>query len=108
MGAPTWPPNPQGSERPGEPVALLGLPSSLHSGRRPEPRIVGAVDERGLVVGWQAFGVVLGALDVVLPDLARELVEDLDAVAVGIRDVHAVGHAVIDAQVELHAALAEE
>ena len=29
MGAPKWPPNPQRSERPGQAVALLGIPVNL-------------------------------------------------------------------------------
>src|SRR5438105_14485532 len=89
--------------------AISGPPMSGGNARRlAEARVVRAVGQRGLGVGRDALGVVLGALDVVLPDLARQLVEDLDAVAVGIGDVHAVGHAVVDAQVERHAALLEE
>src|ERR1700730_13422175 len=49
-----------------------------------------------------------GALDVLAPDLARQLVQDLDAVAVGVADVEAVGHAVIDAAVELDTLAAQK
>src|SRR5262249_41717508 len=47
------------------------------------------------------------ALDVVAPHFARQFVEHLDAVAVGVDDVEAVRHAVIDAALELDAPRAQ-
>src|SRR6266542_5695678 len=69
----------------------------LRRDRRPlsvEDGIVGLVDQRLGTFRRELLGIVLGAVDVAFPDLARQLVEDLDPVAVGIRDVHAVRHAV--------------
>ena len=51
---------------------------------------------------------VKGSVDVALPDLTRQLVQHLNAVAVRIGDVDAVCHAVIDAAVELHALALQE
>src|SRR4029077_13166050 len=47
-------------------------------------------------------------LDIPAPDLARQLVEDLDAITVRVADVEAVGHAVIDAAVELDTLAAQK
>ena len=68
-----------------------------------EDGVVRPIDQRVGAFGRERLREVLRAVDVVLPHLARQLVEDLDAVPVGIRDVHAMGHAVIDAPEELHA-----
>ena len=51
------------------------------------------------------FGEVQRGVDVAFPHFARQFVQQLDAVAVRIVDVEAVGHAVLDAAVELHATL---
>src|SRR5262249_3347637 len=67
----------------------------LHARGLAEARVLGTVGQGGVAVRRDPLGVVLRALDVVLPDLARQLVEDLDPVAVGILDVHAVRHAVV-------------
>src|SRR4051794_25625038 len=41
----------------------------------------------------QGLGPIEGAVDVAFPDLARQVVDELDAVAVGVVDVEAMGHA---------------
>src|SRR5207253_4299941 len=76
--------------------------------RAPEHRVVGRVDERLRPFGRQPLREVLRRVDVLLPHLARQLVEHLDAVTVGVLDVDAVGHAVVHAAQELHALLLEE
>src|SRR6185437_2102459 len=61
--------------------------------RLPEVRhALDAVLERFGALGRQRLRVVQRALDVVLPDLAREVVDELHAVAVGIVDVETVRH----------------
>src|SRR5712671_3933854 len=66
-----------------------------------EARGVGAVDERLGTLARQVLEPVDTGVDVVFPQLARHLVEELDAVAVRVVDVDAVGHAMVDAPVEL-------
>src|SRR4029077_10439972 len=66
-----------------------------------EARGVGAVDQGLGTLARQVFEPVDTGVDVVFPHLARHLVEELDAVAVRIVDVDAVGHAMVDAPVEL-------
>src|ERR1700741_3195221 len=66
-----------------------------------EHRVVRIVNEGLVAFGRHGLGVVDGALDVVAPDLARQFVQHLDAVAVRIDDVEAVRHAVVDAALEL-------
>ena len=51
-------------------------------------------------LGGQDLEVVQRGVDVARPHLGREVVEDLDAVAVRVAHVDAVGHAVVAAQVE--------
>src|SRR6266481_8008358 len=55
-----------------------------------EARGVGAVDQGLGALGRQGLAPVDGAVDVVLPHRAWQLVEKLDAVAVGVVDVDAV------------------
>ena len=57
--------------------------------------------EEFLALGRQGLEVVDPGIDVALPHLARQFVKQLDAVAVRVVDVDAVGHAVIDPHVEL-------
>src|SRR5215471_3704173 len=52
--------------------------------------------------GGEVFHVVQRALNIVLPDVLGQVVHELDAIAVGIVDVEAVGHAVLDPAVEFH------
>src|SRR6202022_3676449 len=66
-----------------------------------EARGVGAVDQRLGTLARQVFEPVDTGVDVVFPHLARHLVEELDAVAVRVVDVDAVGHAMVDPPVEL-------
>src|ERR1700730_4441253 len=66
-----------------------------------EARGVGAVDERLGTLARQVFEPVDPGVDVVFPHLARHLIEELDTVAVRVVDVDAVGHAMVDAPVEL-------
>src|SRR6266404_73553 len=66
-----------------------------------EARGVGAVDQGLGSLARQVFEPVDTGVDVVFPHLARHLVEELDAVAVRVVDVDAVGHAMVDAPVEL-------
>src|SRR5437764_12719977 len=75
----------------------------LRGGRRgpAEMRVMRVVGEGRLALGRQILDEIERALDVVAPDLARQFVQDLDPVAVGITDIEAVGHAVIDPAVEL-------
>ena len=68
-----------------------------------EHRIVRLVDQRLGTFRGEHLCVVLRGVDVAPPDLARQLVEHFDPVTIGIRDVDAVGHAVVDPPVELHA-----
>src|SRR5216684_4436074 len=75
--------------------------------RLAEFRVVGVVDKGFVAFGRHRLGVVERALDVLAPYLARQFVQHLDAVAVGVADVEAVGHAVIDPAVELDAVLAQ-
>src|SRR5579872_4354817 len=67
----------------------LAKTKPLLGGRRlPEGRhALDAVFERLGALGGQGLHVVQRALDVVLPDLARQVVDELHAVAVGIVDV---------------------
>ena len=65
-----------------------------------EALVVGAVVE---VVGVEVLEVVEGGVDVALPHLGRDVVEHLEAVAVGIGDVGGVGHPVVAADDELDA-----
>src|SRR5206468_8772399 len=74
----------------------------------PEFRVIRVVDKGFVAFGRQLLGMAEGTLDVLAPDLARQLVEDLDAVAVGVADIEAVRHAVIDAAVELHTLAAQK
>src|SRR5437588_3115079 len=76
--------------------------STLFGGRGggcllPEDRGVGAVDEGFRALGWQVFEIVDCALDIVFPHLARQFVEEFDAVAVRVVDIDAVRHAMVDA-----------
>src|SRR3984893_3625737 len=73
-----------------------------------EARGVGAVDERLGTLARQVFEPVDTGVDVVFPHLARHLVEELDAVAIRVVDVDAVGHAMVDAPVELDPAALQE
>src|ERR1700730_6242995 len=73
-----------------------------------EARGVGAVDERLGTLARQVFEPVDPGVDVVFPHLARHLVEELDPVAVRVVDVDAVGHAMVDAPVELDPAALQE
>src|SRR3984893_1257158 len=66
-----------------------------------EARGVGAVDQGLGTLARQVFEPVDTGVDVVFPHPARHLVEELDAVAVRVVDVDAVGHAMVDAPVEL-------
>src|SRR6266446_3741132 len=66
-----------------------------------EARGVGAVDQGLGTLARQVFEPVDTGVDVVFPHLARHLVKELDAVAVRVVDVDAVGHAMVDAPVEL-------
>src|SRR5947208_7658299 len=75
---------------------------------RAELRVIGVVDKGLLAFGRQLLGVAESTLYVLAPNLARQLVEDLDAVAVGVADIEAVRHAVIDAAVELHTLAAQK
>src|SRR5205814_7609464 len=75
--------------------------------RGAEHRVVRVVDKGLVAFGRHRLGVVDGALDIVAPHLARQFVEDLDAVAVGVDDVEAVRHAVIGAALELDALRAQ-
>src|ERR1700730_10250923 len=79
-------------------------------GRRlfPENGVVRPVHQRRLPLDGKLLRVVLGAVDVVLPHLARQLVQDLDAVPIRIGDVHAMGHAVVDAPMKRHALALEK
>src|SRR6185436_3042199 len=52
----------------------------LDARRLAEARVLRAVGHGGVRLGRDPLGVILGALDVVLPDLARQLVQDLDPV----------------------------
>src|SRR6516164_5229048 len=75
---------------------------------RAKHRVIGVVDKGLVAFGGQLLGMAEGSLDVVAPDLARQLVKNLDAIAVGVADVEAVGHAVIDAAVKLDPLAAQE
>src|ERR1700730_11524002 len=66
-----------------------------------EARGVGAVNQGLGTLARQVFEPVDAGVDVVFPHLARHLVEELDAVAVRVVDVDAVGHAMVDAPVAL-------
>ena len=57
---------------------------------RPKDRVIGIVDKRLVAFGRQLLGMAEGTLDVVAPDLARQLVQYLDPVAVRVADVEAV------------------
>src|SRR5439155_7297550 len=59
----------------------------------PEGRAVGAVDESFGALRRQVFEIVDRALDIVFPHLARQFVEEFDAVAVRVVDIDAVRHA---------------
>ena len=74
----------------------------------PKARAVGAVDQRFGTLARQVLEPVDRAVDVVFPHLARQFVEELDAVAVRVVDVDAVRHAVIDPPVELDALALQE
>src|SRR5205085_6024203 len=69
---------------------------------------VGAVEKRFRSFGRQVFEIVDRALDVVFPHLARQFVQKLDPVAIGVVDVDAVRYAMVDAPIELDAAALEE
>src|SRR5258706_6493507 len=73
-----------------------------------ELRYVDLVDQRLGTFGRPLLGIVQGGIDIVLPILPRQFVEQLDAVAVRIVDVDAVGHAVIDLPAELHSSALHE
>src|ERR1700730_5493522 len=73
-----------------------------------EARGVGAVDRRLGTLARQVFEPVDTGVDVVFPHFARHLVEELDAVAVRVVDVDAVGHAMVDAPVALDPAALQE
>src|SRR6516165_8458550 len=75
---------------------------------RAKHRVIGIVDKSLVAFGGQLLGMAEGALDIVAPDLARQLVKNLDAIAVRVADVEAVGHAVIDAAVKLDPLAAQE
>src|SRR3989442_6325034 len=78
-------------------------PAGDRRGRgRIEDGVVRAIDQGLLPVRGKQLDVVLCRVDVPLPHLPRQLVQHLDAVAIGIGNVHAVGHAVVDAPVERH------
>src|ERR1700737_726594 len=66
-----------------------------------EARGVGAVDQGLGTLARQVFEPVDTGVDVVFPHLARHFVEELDAVAVRVVDVDAVGHTMVDPPVEL-------
>src|SRR6516162_4558300 len=89
-----------GAERP-QPFHPLALFGGFLGGA--EHRIVGVVDKSLVALGRHRLGVVDRALDIVAPYLARQFVEHLDAVTVGIDDVEAVRHAVVDPALELDA-----
>src|SRR5262249_7401868 len=67
-------------------------------------RVLEVVLERGLALGRQYLEVVEPGIDIAFPHLPRQFVEQLHAVAIGIADVDAVGHAVVDAPMEFDAA----
>ena len=85
--------------------ALVLRPMALFCGflRGAEHRVVRVVDKGLVAFGRHRLGVVDRALDVVAPHLARQFGEHLDAVAVGIDNVEAVRHAVVDAALEFDA-----
>src|SRR3984885_7022091 len=71
-------------------------------------RLVDLVDQRRVAFGRQVLGVVERGVDIAFPHVARQLVEQLDAVAVGVADIEAAGHAVIDPALELDVAVLQE
>src|SRR6266700_1506602 len=85
-----------------------GAPSERrHSPRASSPearRVLEIVLERRLALGRQSLEIIQARVDIAFPHLPRQLVEQLDAIAVGVADVDAVGDAVIDAHVKLDAA----
>ncbi len=63
--------------------------------------VVGVIGEGLVAFRRQSLGIIERALNVVAPHLARQFVQHLDAVAVRVADIEAVGHAVIDPAMEL-------
>src|SRR5262249_5379496 len=90
------------------PALLHGQPSGSGGLLGFEGWHLGAVREGLDALGRQLLGVIQRRVDIALPDLTRQLVEQLDAVAVGIVDVEAVGHTMVDTAIEFDAAQLQE
>src|SRR5215469_18284140 len=71
-------------------------------------RLLDLVDQRGFAFGRQVLGPVERSVDVVFPHLAPQFVEQLDTVAVGVANIDAARHAVIDPAFEFDAAALQE
>src|SRR5271166_3876148 len=78
-------------------------PTAVHVSTRAPPSAAaedshafGAILQRLRPFRRQRHVVIEGGVDVLLPYLPRQLVEQLDRVAVGIADIQAVGHAMLD------------
>ncbi len=72
-----------------------------------EHRVLDPVGQRLVTVGGHRVPVVQRAVHVAHPHVLGQFVQHLDAVAIGIRHVHAVRHAVVAALTELDALLAQ-
>jgi hypothetical protein len=79
-------------------------PASRSVRRRAEARgVFQIVDQRFLALGRQQLEIVQAFVDVGFPHLARQFVQQFYTVTVGVVDIDAVGHAMIDAHVEFDA-----
>src|SRR5258706_448534 len=102
-------PAPPARRAPGPPAAETAVVRLLRRWRfrRSEMLVVGVIGEGLVAFRRQSLGIIERALNVLAPHLARQFVQHLDAVAVRVADIEAVGHAVIDAAMELDALFAQ-
>src|SRR5215471_20481940 len=87
---------------------FMGQPSRVGGLLGLEARHIGTVAESFSTFGRQLLGVIQGAVNVALPNFTRQLVEQLDAITVGIMNIKAVGHTMVDPAIELDATLLQE
>lgn len=84
-------------------------PASMRGGLGSEPcEVRRAIRQRLLSFGRYCDVVIQRGVDVALPDLARQFIQNLDTVAVWVADIGAMRHAVLDAPLEGDAVALQE
>src|SRR5664279_204954 len=82
----------------------FGTATSLTGRRRgTKDRYLDAVDQGVRPIRRQQLRIVQGRVQIPFPHLARQVVEQFDAVTIGIVDIKTVSHAMFDSSIELDA-----